>query len=116
MFLFLRGAPKIQNFPISNFDPQLTSDRVINFQFLPNFKNKLLRDGGCQENYGLFPYFGTSFNLKAPLTITQILRAEIYKLFYIEFCLARLYISGNFEILLERVGAGGWGVFKSSNP
>ena len=70
MFLFLRGAPKIQNFPNYQNFYQLGLTGVIKFPIFPKFKKvqNILGEGWGQENFGLFPLFGTFLNPMASLT------------------------------------------------
>ena len=62
----VRGGIKIVY--ISNFSQFRLRGGVIENQFFPKFKKiQNLLGGGGQENYGLFPQFGTFFFWMAPL-------------------------------------------------
>ena len=65
LMLFLRGVPKIQNFPNFKFFPTRSEGGSLNFHFFPNSKKSKTSWG--QENCGLFPLFVTFFNSEASL-------------------------------------------------
>ena len=62
------------------FFPILVEGGVIENHFFPKFKKVQIilggRGGGCQENYGLFPQFGTFFFI-APLIVRRRIKHKL---------------------------------------
>ena len=66
MLLFLRGFPKIQNFPNFKFFPTRSEGGSLNFHFFPNSKKSKTSWGrGEGSRKWPFPLLGTFFNLHA---------------------------------------------------
>ena len=59
MFLFLRGVPKIQNFPNFKFFPIRSEGGVIKFQIFPKFKKVQIVGGeGVKKIVDFFHFLG----------------------------------------------------------
>ena len=71
-FFWWRGIPKIQNFPNFKFFPILGSKggyKISNYSQIQKSPKQTEAGGRGQENYGLFPFFGTFLNSEALLNL-----------------------------------------------
>ena len=75
MFLALRGGSENSKFSKFQIFPKLGTRGGRQISSFSQFKKSQIipGEGGCQENCGLFPLFGTLFNSMAPLSYTKLL-------------------------------------------